>query len=146
MENILIIDRFEENFAVCENQSTEEIVNIEKIFIPENAIEGTRIKKIGGTYTIDYENCIVTRKQIINNLKNNWIKEEGIDYYIVSSILDSSVKCSNIFIQQNIFIEDEEILNSVKKGDIIKLVDGKYILDKEKNLEIEKEIQKLMIQ
>lgn len=144
-ESILIIDRFEENFAVCENQDTEEMINIERKLIPENAIEGMTIKKQGEIYLIDYQNCIVTRKLIVDNLKNNWGKEDGVEYYIVSSILDTAVKCSNIFVQENIFIKDEEIINYLKKGDIIKLIDGKYILDKEKNQEVNNEIQKLII-
>ena len=141
---IFVIDRFEEDFAVCEKQDTEEMVNIERKLIPENVIEGMTIKKCDNIYVIDYENCIVTRKLIIDNLKNNWLKEDGTEYYIVSSILDTAVKCSNIFVQENIFIKDEEIASSLKKGNIIKLVDGKYILDEEKNLEVENEIQKLL--
>lgn len=143
-ESILVIDRFEDNFVVCENQDTEEMINIEKNLIAENLVEGMTIKKKGELYVIDYANCIVTRKKIIDNLKNNWNREDGVEYYIVSSILDTAVKCSNIFYQQNIFVEDEEIINLFKKGDIIKLIDGKYILDEEKNQEVDNEIQKLI--
>lgn len=140
----LVIDRFEENFAVCENQESEEMVNIQRNLIPENAIEGMTIKKIEDKYVVDYENCIVSRKLIIDNLKNKWIKENGIEYYMVSSVLDTAVKCTNILAQQNIYINDQEIINSAKKGDIIKVIDGKYIIDQEKNCEIENEIQKLL--
>ena len=34
------IDRFEENFAVCENKETLEMINISKNLIPENASIG----------------------------------------------------------------------------------------------------------
>ena len=140
----LVIDRFEENFAVCENQESEEMVNIQRNLIPENAIEGMTIKKIEDKYVVDYENCIVSRKLIVDNLKNKWIKGNGIEYYMVSSVLDTAVKCTNILAQQNIYINDQEIINSAKKGDIIKVIDGKYIIDQEKNCEIENEIQKLL--
>ena len=143
-EQTLVIDRFEGDFAVCEDQITEEMINIDRNLIPENAVEGMTIKKQGDSYFIDYENCILTRKLIIDKLKNNWTKEDGIEYYIVSSVLDSAVKCSNIFNVQNIYIEDSELINSLKKGNIIKLVEGKYLLDEEKNLEVENEIQKLI--
>lgn len=143
-EQTLVIDRFEGGFAVCEDQITEEMINIDRNLIPENAVEGMTIKKQDDFYFIDYENCILTRKLIIDKLKNNWTKEDEIEYYIVSSVLDSAVKCSNIFNAQNIYIEDSELINSLKKGNIIKLVDGKYILDEEKNLEVENEIQKLI--
>ena len=141
---ILVIDRFEENFAVCERQDNGKMVNIERNLIPEEAIEGMTIKQNGDNYIIDFENCMVTRKAIIDLLKNNWTKEEGAEYYIVSSILDMAAKCSNLFMQQNIYIKDEEVIKTLKKGDIIKLVDEKYIIDEEKNAEVEKEIQKLL--
>ena len=120
------------------------MVDIERSLVPENAIEGMTIKQDGNQYVIDYENCIVTRKAIIDHLKNSWKKEEGAEYYIVASVLDTAVKCSNIFMKQNIYVKDEEVIKNLKKGDIVKLLNEKYIVDEEKNLEIEGEIQKLL--
>lgn len=141
---ILVIDRFEENFAVCENQYNGEMINVDRNLIPENAIEGMTIKQEENKYIIDYENCIVTRKSIIDKIKNTWEKEENVEYYLVSSILDTAVKCSNIFEKQNIFIKDESVISLLKKGDIIKVVDKKYIIDDAKNLDVENEIKKLL--
>lgn len=49
---MIIIDRFEENFAVCE--ADNEIINIEKINLPRNAQEGdVLIKSADGKYYVD---------------------------------------------------------------------------------------------
>lgn len=141
---ILVIDRFEENFAVCERQDNGKMINIERNLIPEDAIEGMTLKQVEDKYVIDYENCIVTRKAIVDMLKNSWEKEEGAEYYIVSSILDTAVKLSNIFIKQNIYAKDSQLIKQLKKGNIVKLIDEKYIIDEAKNLEIENEIKKLL--
>lgn len=141
---VLVIDRFEENFAVCERQDNGKMVEIERSLIPEDSIEGMTLKQDGDKYIIDFENCIVTRKAIVDMLKNSWDKEEGAEYYIVSSILDTAVKCTNIYMQQNIYIKDEEVRSRLKKGDIVKLVDEQYIVDELKNAEIDSEIQKLL--
>ena len=140
----LVIDRFEGNFAVCERQDNMEMVDIDKNLIPLNAIEGMLIKKDGNKYIIDYENCIVTRKLIIDDIKSNWTEEDGIEYYFVSSVLENAVKCSNIYINKNIYIKDEEIIKSLKKGDIIRKQNDVYIIDNEKNEEIRKELEKLI--
>lgn len=141
--HVLVIDRFEENIAVCENQSNGKMVDISRNLIAEQAIEGMAIKLENDKYVIDYENCIITRKRIVDELKNSWKKEEGAEYYIVSSILDSAVKCSNIFMKQNIYIKDEEVMKTMKKGDIIKVIDEKYIIDEEKNEEVNNKIKSL---
>lgn len=141
---VLVIDRFEENFAVCERQDNGKMVDIERNLIPKEAMEGMTIKQEEDKYVIDYENCIVTKKVMIDKLKMNWEKEDGVEYYMVSSILDTAVKCSNIFMKQNIYIEDEEIIKILKKGDIVKVLDEKYIIDEAKNLEVKSEIQKLL--
>ena len=142
--SIFVIDRFEDNFAVCEKQDSEELVNIERNLIPKNAIEGMTLKKVGEKYIVDYENCIVTKKIIIDKLKNNWEKEENTEYYFVSSVLENAVKCTNIFIKQNIIIKDEPIIALLKKGDIVKYINNEYIFDESKNLEIENEIKKIL--
>lgn len=139
---IFVIDRFEGNMAVCEDQDNGEMANISKELLPTKVIEGMTIKFENNEYLIDYENCIVTRKNIIDELKNSWKKEEGAEYYIVTSKLEKAVKCSNIFIKQNIYIKDEAFIKTLKKGDIIKCIDDKYILDDEKNEELNNIIYK----
>lgn len=139
-DQILVIDRFEDNIAVCENVENGEMVDIDRNLITKDAIEGMRIKKVGEKYIIDYENCIVFRKMIIDKLKVNWNKEENVKYYIVSSILENALKCSNIYFKENIIIKNEELINKVKKGDIIRFINGQYVVDEIKNEEVQNEI------
>lgn len=140
----LVIDRFEENIAVCERQDNGKMIDIDRNLIPENATEGMAIKFDGEKYFIDYQNCLLTRKQIIDSLKDSWVKEDGAEYYFVSSVLENAIKCSNIFIKQNVYIKDEELIKTMKKGDIVKLLDEKYIVDQDKNFEIEEKIKELI--
>ena len=51
---------------MCENQDNGEMVDIERNLISEEATEGMTIKQVGDSYVIDYENCIITRKNIID--------------------------------------------------------------------------------
>jgi len=67
------IDRFEGEFAVCENKQTSEMVNIKKSLLPENCKAGDIITFKNGVYLIDK---IVTQnekneiKTMVNNLFN----------------------------------------------------------------------------
>lgn len=139
----LVIDRIEENFVVCEKQSDRKMINIPRDLVSDDAIEGMMIKLHENKYIIDYQNCIVTRKNIIEELKNVWKREEGAEYYIVSSVLEKAVKCSNIYMKQNIYVKDERLIKNIKKGDIVKVIDGKYIIDKEKTEEVNKKVTEL---
>lgn len=53
------LDRFEGNYAVCENRNTGEIINIEKSLIDNTCKEGDIIKFENGKYVLDNE---ATRK------------------------------------------------------------------------------------
>ena len=69
-EKILVIDRFEGDFAVCEDRENEEMVNIEISKLPQNIKEGDVIKSKNNKYELDEEK----RKEIeerINNKINN---------------------------------------------------------------------------
>ena len=44
MEEILVVDRIEENIAVCEDRETRVMFNIELSKLPENVKEGDVIK------------------------------------------------------------------------------------------------------
>lgn len=46
-----IIDRFEGKFAVLEDDNCK-FVNVEKSLIPQNAVEGDVLKKIGEKYIV----------------------------------------------------------------------------------------------
>lgn len=60
------IDRFEENFAVCENLETNEIINIEKNLLPANCKKGDIIKFENGIYSIDEITTKIEQKEIKN--------------------------------------------------------------------------------
>lgn len=139
-----VIDRFEGDIAVCENQNNGKMIDISRNLISDKATEGMTIKFENDKYVIDYENCILTRKSVIDQLKKSWEKEEGAEYYIVSSVLERAIKCSNIFMKQNIYIKDEDFIKLAKKGDIIKAIDEKYIIDHEKNEEVNNKIQEFL--
>lgn len=62
----VIIDRFEENFAVCEKESGE-MINIEVTKLPRNIKEGDILIVDGNTISID-EKCTKARKEKINKL------------------------------------------------------------------------------
>ncbi len=47
------VDRFEGEFAVCENRETKQIKNIKKEELPENTVEGTIIELEDGKITVD---------------------------------------------------------------------------------------------
>ncbi len=60
------IDRFEGNYAVCENMKTGEFVNISKDLLPEGCSEGSILKFENGKYIFD----IFQTKQEQDNIKN----------------------------------------------------------------------------
>ena len=68
------IDRFEEEFAVCENIKTGEMVNIKKELLPENITEGSIIKYNNGIYTLDIE-ATNKKQDEIKNMVNKLFKK-----------------------------------------------------------------------
>lgn len=72
---ILVIDRFESNFAICENRETGEMVNIEKQKLPDNISEGDVLKIVDNEFIIDEQ----TKKEIEERIKrkvSNIFEEE----------------------------------------------------------------------
>lgn len=68
------IDRFENDYAVCENRDTKEMINIPKKDLPEGIKEGSILKLKDGKYSInvDKEKEISERiKDKMNRLWNN---------------------------------------------------------------------------
>ena len=65
---MLIIDRFENDTAVIEND--EEMIEISRSLLPENAKEGDIITASGGGYIID-ETATDKRRQEIQDLQDS---------------------------------------------------------------------------
>lgn len=60
-----IIDRFEGDFAVCENYDTEEIIDILKEKLPNDAKEGDIIfKDDNENFCIDYEETRLRKERM----------------------------------------------------------------------------------
>lgn len=69
------IDRFEGDFAICENKQTNEMVNIEKSLLPNNSKEGDIIKLENGIYVLDVQSTNKEQeevKNLVNNLFNHF--------------------------------------------------------------------------
>lgn len=64
------IDRFEENFAVCENLKTKEIVNIHISKLPSNTKESDIITLKDNIFYIDKEKTENTKSSIEKLTKN----------------------------------------------------------------------------
>ena len=65
MENEFIVDRFEGEYAVCENTKTKEMCNIEIEKLPENIKEGNVIRFENGKYIKDE----IKEKEISDRIK-----------------------------------------------------------------------------
>ena len=65
-----IIDRFEGNFAVCQNTVSEKLENIESNLIPKEAREGDVVVFTDGKYFLDSEKT-GERKNIIEGKFNS---------------------------------------------------------------------------
>ncbi len=70
------IDKFEGEFAVCENKETNEIINIRKSLLPKNCKEGDIIKLENGVYIIDKISTENAHKEI-KNLVDNLFKKKN---------------------------------------------------------------------
>lgn len=66
-----IIDRFEENFAVCEDENGI-MKNIERSLLPKDTREGDVIFKDNNIFYIDYEETKKLREEINQMTKNLW--------------------------------------------------------------------------
>ena len=69
------IDRFEENFAVCENRKTGVFVNIPIIELPPNCTKGSILKFENGKYILD-QNLTQKKQSEIKNMVNNLFKKK----------------------------------------------------------------------
>lgn len=67
----VIIDRFEENFAVCEKED-EEMINIEKSKLPLNSKEGDVLIIDGENITFDEEETNARRERMRKLMDSLW--------------------------------------------------------------------------
>ncbi|MGI6357917.1 MAG: DUF3006 domain-containing protein [Bacillota bacterium] len=67
---MLIIDRFEGEFAVCERDG--EMINIPRHLIPGGAQEGDVLQETPDGYVVDEEATAVRRKRIVALMKDLW--------------------------------------------------------------------------
>ncbi len=67
-----IIDRFEENFAVCEDRKTKKIINIEKSKLPKSAKEGDVIIKEKDKYNIDSKKTEEIKSKMKEKFADLW--------------------------------------------------------------------------
>ena len=71
-ESFWVIDRFEENFAICENRETKEIRKLNINQLPENLKEGNVLKLQNNKYELDLEEQQNIEKRIAEKMKNIW--------------------------------------------------------------------------
>ena len=69
------IDRFENNFAICENRETSEFINIPLAILPTDIEEGSIIKFENGKYILDLE-ATKKEQQEIKNIVDNLFKRK----------------------------------------------------------------------
>jgi len=69
-EKTLVIDRFEGNFAVCENRETLEMENIEISKLPLNIKQGDVIKSKNNQFELDEQSKSEIEERIKNKMKN----------------------------------------------------------------------------
>lgn len=65
MEKELVVDRFEGEYAVCEDRQTKEKFNIELSQLPSDIKEGSVVKYEDGKYVLDLD----TEKEISDRIK-----------------------------------------------------------------------------
>lgn len=66
---MLIIDRFEGEFAIVEDTDTDKMTTIEKELVEQNASEGDVIVLSDGIYHVDYEATKKRRAEVLALLK-----------------------------------------------------------------------------
>ena len=72
MEEELVIDRFEDNTAICEDRKTGRIIEIPRNNIEKNVKEGDIIKKVAGIYQKDIKRQEEIEKRIEEKMNKIW--------------------------------------------------------------------------
>lgn len=66
------IDRFENDYAVCENRDTKEMINIPKKDLPEGIKEGSILKLKDGKYSINVDKEKEISERIKDKMDRLW--------------------------------------------------------------------------
>lgn len=72
MGEILVVDRIENNIAVCENRRNKSIIEISIEKLPPGVKEGTVIRYQDGNFIIDVEEQENIEKKIEEKMKLLW--------------------------------------------------------------------------
>lgn len=72
MSKIFVVDRIEDNVAVCENRKNKKMINIELSNLPEGTKEGTVLRYKMGKYTIDLQLQSEIEQQIQDKMNDIW--------------------------------------------------------------------------
>lgn len=76
-----VIDRIEEDFAVCENEETGEMEEIDIYFLPDGIEEGDILvyDEDIDEYYIDYEEKKIRKARIEDRMEDIWEEESMIE-------------------------------------------------------------------
>lgn len=69
-ETVFVVDRFEENIAICENRKTQEMINVNIDDLPKDAKEGDVLIYKNNCYELDYDKRNEIEERIKEKLKN----------------------------------------------------------------------------
>lgn len=72
MEETLVVDRIEEDIAICENRRNKIIIEIKVSKLPEGIKEGDIIKYFDGVFRIDVEEQENIEKRIEDKMNSLW--------------------------------------------------------------------------
>lgn len=72
MEEILVVDRIEDDIVVCENRSNGIMINIQLAKLPSEIKEGTIIKYFDGKYRLDLEEQENIENRIKDKMDDLW--------------------------------------------------------------------------
>ena len=68
---IVTIDRFEGNYAVCEDKN-KKMINIEKSCLPDNATDGDILIVNGSSISIDVAGTLKRKAEVEKLMKDMW--------------------------------------------------------------------------
>lgn len=68
----LILDRFEENFAVCEIEDTQEMINLDISLMPPDVMFGDCLDYENEVITINLQRTAETQERIKNKMRSLW--------------------------------------------------------------------------
>ncbi len=72
MDETLVVDRIEDEIAVCENRSNGVMINIQLSKLPDGVKEGSVIKYFDGKYRIDSDEQKNIEERIKDKMDGLW--------------------------------------------------------------------------